>query len=319
MATLSHEAFRRTVESFGGPDEYFTEMINASSLLNMGPFEKFYLLNGPNPEKIVWQLIGNSTASLEKAVFTVAEKGGIGIDINMGCSAPQIYKTGAGISWMLKPLKETEEAVCKIKRNIEEAERQTGKKIRLSVKCRLGDEDFTENSFFSFTDMLCASGVNLITLHPRTIKEKYRLKPKYIWCQKLAERCSSQNVKVYANGGVEDLQSLNIVKEECPLVSGIMISRAAGQKPWIFSELRGEHGSIDAEKLALDFIDNVELYQPKEFYKTRLQRFFSYYAKNFTFSHYFETQLVNAKDINESRERLKDYFVKQPSDKYINY
>ena len=133
------------------------------------------------------------------------------------------------------------------------------------------------------------------------------MKPKYIWCQKLAERCSSQNVKVYANGGVEDLQSLNIVKEECPLVSGIMISRAAGQKPWIFSELRGEHGSIDAEKLALDFIDNVELYQPKEFYKTRLQRFFSYYAKNFTFSHYFETQLVNAKDINESRERLKDF------------
>lgn len=51
MATLSHEAFRISVEEFGGCDEYFTEMINASSLLNMGPFEKYYLMNGPCPEK----------------------------------------------------------------------------------------------------------------------------------------------------------------------------------------------------------------------------------------------------------------------------
>ena len=41
MATLSHEAFRRTAELFPGCDEYFTEMINAPSLLNMGPFEKY--------------------------------------------------------------------------------------------------------------------------------------------------------------------------------------------------------------------------------------------------------------------------------------
>ena len=48
MATLSHEAFRHLAEDFGGADEYYTEMINASSLLNMGPFEKFYLINKVN-------------------------------------------------------------------------------------------------------------------------------------------------------------------------------------------------------------------------------------------------------------------------------
>ena len=58
MATISHEAFRRCVEAFGFCDEYFTEMINASSLLNMGPFEKFYLMNGTVEDKIVWQLTG---------------------------------------------------------------------------------------------------------------------------------------------------------------------------------------------------------------------------------------------------------------------
>ena len=125
MATLSHEAFRISVEEFGGCDEYFTEMINASSLLNMGPFEKYYLMNGPCPEKIVWQLTGTSAESLAKAAEIVCEKGGIGIDLNMGCSAPQIYKTGAGIAWMLKPLKETAEAVSKVKKSLNLIEEKT--------------------------------------------------------------------------------------------------------------------------------------------------------------------------------------------------
>ena len=40
MATISHPAFRILVEKFGGCDEYFTEMINAGTLLTGGPFEK---------------------------------------------------------------------------------------------------------------------------------------------------------------------------------------------------------------------------------------------------------------------------------------
>ena len=104
MATLSHEAHRRLIEKFGGCDEYFTEMINAGSLLTNGPFEKFYLMNETVPEKMVWQLTGGKTALIERAVPVVAELGGVGIDLNMGCCAPEIFASGAGIAWMLKPV-----------------------------------------------------------------------------------------------------------------------------------------------------------------------------------------------------------------------
>ena len=83
----------------------------------------------------------------------VCEKGGIGIDLNMGCSAPQIYKTGAGIAWILKPLKETAEAVSKVKKSLDLIEEKTQNHFRFSVKCRLGNENFTEQTFFNFTDM----------------------------------------------------------------------------------------------------------------------------------------------------------------------
>lgn len=145
MATLTHQALRKTVANFGGVDEYYTEMINASSLLHGGQFEKYYILNDVEPEKTVWQLTGDEAKPLSEAAAVVKDCGGIGIDINMGCAAPAIYKYGAGISWMLKPISETSSMLKSVKNAIGEK--------RLSVKIRLGDEDFTMEKLFAFADI----------------------------------------------------------------------------------------------------------------------------------------------------------------------
>ena len=115
MDAITHQAFRNLVARFGGCDEYFNEMINASSLLAGGAWEKFYLLDGPEPEKLVWQLTDKNGEKMAQAASFLAERGGIGIDLNMGCSAPQIAKTGAGIAWMLKPVEETQAMVRAVK------------------------------------------------------------------------------------------------------------------------------------------------------------------------------------------------------------
>ena len=306
MATLSHEPFRRAVEKFGGCDEYYTEMINASSLLNMGPFEKYYLLNGPVSEKIVWQLTGWDAEKMAAAVPVVLSNGGIGVDINMGCSAPQIFKTGAGIAWMTKPLSETEKCSA-----------GQGKEFRLSVKCRLGAENFTEQSFFNFTDMLVANGVTQIALHPRTMKEKYRGLPKYDWAEKLALRYENK-IDVIVNGAVENSATADFAKSKVPHASGIMIARAAAVKPWIFREISStESFTVDRQQLALDFVEDVKNYQPPEFYKTRIQRFFGYYCQQFAFGHYFQSQLQNYRSLEDTVEKIHDYFTKQPGEKNL--
>ncbi len=325
MATLSHEAFRRTAELFPGCDEYFTEMINAPSLLNMGPFEKYYLMSGPCPEKIVWQLTGNKAEPMAEAVGILSSKGGLGIDLNMGCSAPQIYKTGAGISWMLKPISETERLVKSVRKAID----TSGTNLRLSVKCRLGADDFTDETFFSFTDMLFDSGVDMITLHPRTVKEKLRGLPRYDYAEKLALRNPDKEIVV--NGEIRDASSLKIAMKKVPHAKATMIGRAAAQKPWIFSELRralaqdGENQGtenqcgtkIDAMETALFFLKSVVECQPKEFWKTRVQRFFSYYCDNFSFGHYFKMQVLNFHSIEETEEKIRKYFEQCPDDRWI--
>ena len=114
MATISHPAFRIMIEKFGGCDEYYNEMINAPWLLNMGPFEKYYIDPSPVAEKMVWQLTGKDIRPMVEASKIVAALPGLFVDLNMGCCAPEIVRSGAGIAWMLKERSETESLVREV-------------------------------------------------------------------------------------------------------------------------------------------------------------------------------------------------------------
>lgn len=331
MATISNPAFRILLNHFNGCDEYFTEMINAGTLITNGPFEKYYLNPLPEPNKIVWQVTGKSTELIEQASKILIKLPGLGLDINMGCSAPDIYRFGAGIAWMIKPITETAELVRRIRKIIDNQNKEFNENKRFSVKFRLGDDDFTDESFFQFTDMLVNEGVELLTLHPRTKKEKHITIPRYEYCNEISKKYKKSNVKVYINGNIKDESSYEYAVKKCPECDGIMISRAAVSKPWIFSQIKRNcmneniqnsdsllinGNKVDMLLLAQEYIDNIEKYQPEEFWKTRLQRFFTYYSENFMFSHYAQTQFVNAKDNNQLRERILDFFEKCPDERF---
>ena len=329
MATLSHEAHRRLIEKFGGCDEYFTEMINAGSLLTNGPFEKFYLMNETVPEKMVWQLTGGKTALIERAVPMVAELGGVGIDLNMGCCAPEIVASGAGIAWMLKPVEETWAMVHAVRRAMESCSEHGQLKLRLSVKLRLGDENFTDEGFFSFCKMLMDEGVQQLTLHPRTKKQKYTRPARWEYVEKLAGFAKPYGVRIILNGDVKDVESAKSAMKASPSADGLMIGRMAAQKPWIFAQIARSFAcedsdrdvlrtKIDLQQLIFEYLDDLQIYQPKEFWKTRCQRFFTYFCSNFSFAHYARTQLVNASCISQAKERLVQYFEKVPEDRFIS-
>lgn len=324
IATISHAGFRSIVEKFGSCDEYFCEMINAASLVNGGQFEKYYINPAPVPEKIVWQLVGKDAGYLAEAAAVVARLGGIGIDINMGCCAPEIVKAGAGIAWMFRPHSEVREMLLRVRDAMAGvwvsagtdvlASADVSAKARLSVKLRLGDDDFSDEDFFAFCDMLADSGVELLTLHARTKKEKYRTHSRWQYVRQLAQRMKNRSVAVYLNGDVCDVSSFHAALEAAPNVDGVMIGRAAIQKPWIFAQLRGICEQVNLRETALDFLDALEKYQPREFWQTRWRRFFTYYCQNFSFAHYAQTQFTNAKDVDDLRERIDSYFKQVPED-----
>ena len=347
MAALSHEALRRTIARFGGCDEYYTEMIHAASFINGGPYEYCYASCAPEAEKTVWQLTGAHEKELVRCAELLMETAGassvIGIDINMGCPAPEIYRQGAGIAWMSKPFAQVESMLRGLRL-------VCGSK-RLSVKIRLGEEDFTLQGLFDFADMLCSCGAERITLHPRTRKERYARPPRVQYVRLLGEFIKARYpaVSVAGNGAIDGPKTLADFAAQCPLSDAFMIGRSAVQKPWIFSVLKRsakpdgrdtkEPGARDAEeagtsaaeiggcgaelqidlvKIAEDFIADLEKCQPEDFWKTRTQRFFAYYCDNVSFSHYIKSQVLQQKNHRAMLERFTRYFDEMPQERVLS-
>lgn len=324
MATLSHEALRNLIFRFGGCDEYYCEMIHATSLVSGGKFEEYYIRTQPEPDKMVWQLTDYREEALKEASKIVSELGGIGIDINMGCPAPDIYRTGAGCAWMSKPLQEVSSMLSKIKSVLDNS---TTSCKRLSCKIRLGEEDFTIEKLFDYCDMLVSEGVTQITLHPRTRKEKYTRKARWEYvnqlCEYLKSKYSSLNLQIIGNGSIFSVEDAISSIKKAPNIDGIMLGRSAIQKPWLFKQISSALSNeefkteIDLFELAIDFMKDIENCQPQEFWKTRKQRFFIYFCDNFQFGNYLKSQLINNDGFEIQKNILQEYFEKMPSERFL--
>ena len=322
MATLSHEALRLLIHSFGDPDFYYSEMIHAPSLLAGARFEEFYLRAAPCPERMVWQLTSPDAGAMARAVPLVLAAGGVGVDLNMGCCAPAIVRTGAGISWMLRPLEETAAMVQGVRRALDAWNRgkPQEEERRLSVKLRLG-ETLSFPRLLDFCSMLAAEGVQQITLHPRLKKEKYSRPARWETVARLAE---SLPVPVYGNGdcfSAEDAVSL-LRRFPC---AGLMAGRGAVRRPWLFRGIRAAwSGTVpDGGFPPVDLLETAELFVrflterlPPEFQNSRARRFFFYFCDNFTFAHYVRTQVLNAATPPDMLEALRTYCRQNPQERF---
>ena len=323
MAEISHRAMRELVEGFGACDEYFTEMISAPALLGDGPFEHWYLDNGPCHEKLVYQVLGADIEHIVKAAALLDSRDCRGIDINMGCCAPLIRKTGAGIAWMIMP--SPEDAVDRAGELIKKTRKQVKK--RLSVKLRTGlNDDF--DFLLRFCRRLEEEGVDLITLHPRTSKEKLKRTAKWSYVGALQQELS---IPVAGNGDISSAEDL-ILRAQGPC-DAVMVGRAAVKQPWIFAEarknsfekrftqrriepmVRGAKEGIEfrgdfslIEETGLRFLELLARYQPPEFHISRARRFFSFFCDNLKWGNYVKNLINRENTLSGIEQAWKEYF-----------
>jgi tRNA-dihydrouridine synthase len=281
MAEISHRALRELIEDFGGCDLYFSEMISAAAFLAGGPFEKWYIDSGPKPEKCVFQLIGSDIDILCKAAALLDKYECAGIDMNMGCSAPLIRKSGAGAAWMAS-IDRAGELISRIRPLI---------KRRLSVKLRTGYKDDFEY-LAQFCRRLEDEGVELITLHPRTVTEKFKRLARWEYVGALRRELK---IPVAGNGDIDSAESL--VRRAAGPCDAVMAGRAAVKMPWIFAQARSNaftvcpHAQPPLEKTGLRFLDLLTRYQPEEFLVSRAKRFFGFFCDNLKWGTYLKNQI----------------------------
>jgi len=316
MAEIGHRAFRELIEDFGGCDAYFSEMISAPALLAGGPFEKWYIDTAPKPEKLVFQLVGSDPQVISAAAAQLDRMDCAGIDINMGCSAPLIRKSGAGAAWMAS-IDRAGDLISLVRPQV---------KRRLSVKLRIGFNDDFEY-LVRFCRRLEEEGIELITLHPRTVMAKFKRLARWEYVGMLK---SELKIAVAGNGDVGSAGEL--LKRAAGNCDAVMVGRAAVRMPWIFAEAgeeeehlaetqrrrdlekRAELGfkaKINIEEIGLRFLDLLAKYQPPEFYISRARRFFGFFCENLEWGTFLKNQL-NREDTLAGVERVwKEYFLRE--------
>ncbi|MDR2078261.1 MAG: tRNA-dihydrouridine synthase family protein [Treponema sp.] len=300
MAELSHRPLRELIEGFGGCDEYFTEMISAGALVGSGPFESFYIDGGPCPEKLVYQLVASDPGHLAAAAAILDRLECLGIDINMGCSAPAITRTGAGVRWMASP----DKAAAMIARV------RAATQKRLSVKLRTGMED-NFDYLVEFCRRLEAEGVERITLHPRTGREKFTGKARWDYVSRLRLELG---IPVAGNGDIACPEDL-VHRAESGYCDAVMAGRAAVRAPWLFAVAKGASGDIDLEDVGLRFLEFLSKYQPPEFHISRARRFFNYFCDNLKWGTYVKNLLNRETELSGVTKTWSAYFGERPEER----
>jgi len=305
MAEISHRALRELIEGFGGCGCYFSEMISAPALIAGGTFEKWYTDAAPCPEKLVYQLVGSETESIVKAASILDKMDCAGIDINMGCSAPLIRKSGAGAAWMAS-IDKAGELILAIRPQV---------KRRLSVKLRIGfNDDF--DYLARFCKRLENEGVEMITLHPRLVTEKFKRLARWEYIKKLRNELK---IPVTGNG---DISCAEDIIRRADFCDAVMIGRAAVKMPWIFAEAKEKEFTADQanrqerniEEIGLKFIDLLFKYQPAEFHVSRAKRFFGFFCDNLKWGTYLKNQINREDSLAGINKEWKKFFNDNPLD-----
>ena len=199
-----------------------------------------------NERPLSVQLFGSDLSALEKAAKIVEPFFDI-IDYNMGCPAPHVTKQMAGGA-LLQEINLTQQIFSTLVNAV---------KKPVTIKIRLGVTDASRYLFKDIAGIAEDEGIEMITLHPRTVNQGYSGNADWKMIKELKEISS---IPIVGNGDIATPEDAKQMLDEtnCDYV---MIGRGAMGNPFLFEQIN----------------DYLKSGSYKEYsFKNRLDSFFDY-------------------------------------------
>jgi nifR3 family TIM-barrel protein len=241
MQDVTNYWFMKVIAEYGSPDYFFTEYfrVNETSRLDRSILKA--ITENETGRPVFAQLIGESIPDLVRTARELCKYEIAGVDLNMGCPAPRIYKKNVGGGLLREPEKVD---------RILDALRQTLNDRPFTVKMRVGFEN-TDN-FYKILDLINRHKIDLLSLHGRTVKDMYHGEVKY---DLIAEAVRWVNCPVLANGNIYSAQSAIDILAKTG-AAGLMIGRWAIGNPWIFEQIRQALRGEPIQSVTLEQVRN---------------------------------------------------------------
>jgi tRNA-dihydrouridine synthase len=222
MQDVTDLPFMRVMARYGAPDYFYTEFFRVHAQSRPEKHILRSITENATGRPVFAQLIGEDIPHMVRTVRELLHYPVAGIDLNMGCPAPKIYKKNVGGGLLRDPAK-----IDSLLGALRDAVPGL-----FTVKMRIGF-DSTEN-FDAILALINKHAVDLLSVHGRTVKEMYRSDVHYDF---IARAAATLRCPVLANGNVTSAARAAGVLAETR-AAGVMIGRHAIRNPWIFRQCR---------------------------------------------------------------------------------
>lgn len=236
MEGLADFVLRDVLTRIGGFDGAVSEFVRVSgSVLPRRTYERLCpeVQNGCRTAAgtpMVIQLLGSEPELMGLNAVQAATLSPYGVDLNFGCPAKTVNKSGGGAMLLADPGL-LNRIVCAVRAAVPAA-------VPVSAKMRLGISDTSRA--IDCAQALADGGIASLVVHARTKDDGYRPPAHWEWIARIAEAVA---VPVVANGEVWTVEDW----QRCRAVSGcddVMIGRGAVADPFLARRIKG---AVDAQ------------------------------------------------------------------------
>ena len=230
MEGITLSVFRNMFETwFPGTDVYFSPFLVANQTLHFKNKEIRDILPENNQGiSLVPQLLTNRADQFAWGIRELMTYGYREINLNLGCSMPQVAKRGKGAGFLADPEvldRFFDEAFGLI----------NGEDVKVSVKMRAGIGDPEE--IRKLTSVINRYPFSEVIVHPRLMKELYGGTPHMDAFRYVYDTCVRP---VSYNGDVYTAADYERICSEFPKLHAVMIGRGFLRNPGLMREIRGE-------------------------------------------------------------------------------
>ncbi len=92
MQDVTDLRFMRLISAYGNADVYFTEYFRVLPESRLDPQILSSITENPTGRPVIAQMIGNDIAALVRTARQLQEHPVAGIDLNLGCPVPIVYR-----------------------------------------------------------------------------------------------------------------------------------------------------------------------------------------------------------------------------------
>ncbi len=235
MQDVTDLAFMRVVAHYGAPDYFFTEFFRVHAQSRPERHILRSIDENDTGRPVFAQLIGEDIAHLVRTAEALQRHPIAGLDLNLGCPAPKIYKKNVG-GGLLRDPDRIDEILAALR---------AATPGLFTVKMRIGFAD--AGNFERILEVVGARGADLLSVHGRTVQEMYRSEVHYDFIGRAAARMACP---VLANGNITSAAKAAAVVAGTR-AAGVMIGRHAIRNPWIFRQCREVFAGRPATRVSL--------------------------------------------------------------------